>query len=302
MATGAEIIGTAFYYAFGYHTVEVYLAELDPAKLAISPKAHDLRPADRRAARADPARHRRRAAGAARGSRTARYRVLASRFADGKPARQLPLLRHPPRRSERHRPARASPRAARRARVRRLAESRRLARREQPRLARRRGRPQATSSTTCSTSGRSWAAARSTRSGIGRATSTSSSGGPAGSTLATLGLYTRPWLHIDYPDVPPSVGRFEGDAFDAGALEARVSEPGLRQHARRRCVLGGADRGALHERGASAAIVGKAQYSDPRATEYMTATLIKRRDKVLRTWLAGVNPIVDFAHRARRAS
>ena len=29
MASGAEIIGTAFYYAFGYHTVEVYLAELD---------------------------------------------------------------------------------------------------------------------------------------------------------------------------------------------------------------------------------------------------------------------------------
>ena len=24
MATGAEIIGTAFYHAFGYHTVEVY--------------------------------------------------------------------------------------------------------------------------------------------------------------------------------------------------------------------------------------------------------------------------------------
>ena len=31
LATGAEIIGTAFYYAFGYHTVEVYVAELDPA-------------------------------------------------------------------------------------------------------------------------------------------------------------------------------------------------------------------------------------------------------------------------------
>ena len=39
MATGAEIIGTAFYYAFGYHTVDVYLAELDPAKLVISPDA-----------------------------------------------------------------------------------------------------------------------------------------------------------------------------------------------------------------------------------------------------------------------
>src|SRR4029453_16439244 len=38
MATGAEIIGTAFYHAFGYHTVDVYLAELDPAKIEITPK------------------------------------------------------------------------------------------------------------------------------------------------------------------------------------------------------------------------------------------------------------------------
>ena len=29
LASGAEIIGTAFYHAFGYHTVDVYLAELD---------------------------------------------------------------------------------------------------------------------------------------------------------------------------------------------------------------------------------------------------------------------------------
>ena len=32
---------------------------------------------------------------------------------------------------------------------------------------------------------------------------------PGWLTLATLGLYTRPWMHIDYPEVPPSVGRFE---------------------------------------------------------------------------------------------
>jgi hypothetical protein len=41
------------------------------------------------------------------------------------------------------------------------------------------------------------------------------------------------------------------------------------------------------------AIVEKARYSDPRATDYMTGTLIKRRDKVVRTWLNGVNPVVD---------
>ena len=45
LATGAEIIGTAFYHAFGYHTVEVYLAELDPAQLVISDKATIVRPA-----------------------------------------------------------------------------------------------------------------------------------------------------------------------------------------------------------------------------------------------------------------
>jgi hypothetical protein len=41
------------------------------------------------------------------------------------------------------------------------------------------------------------------------------------------------------------------------------------------------------------AVVRKAQYSDPRATDYMTATLIMRRDKVLRTWLNVVNPVTD---------
>src|SRR4029453_15690554 len=39
MASGAEIIGTAFYHAFGYHTVDVYIAELDPAKITIAPGA-----------------------------------------------------------------------------------------------------------------------------------------------------------------------------------------------------------------------------------------------------------------------
>jgi hypothetical protein len=39
--------------------------------------------------------------------------------------------------------------------------------------------------------------------------------------------------------------------------------------------------------------VEKARYSDPQATDYMTATLIKRRDKVLSRWLNGVNPVVD---------
>ena len=39
LASAAEVIGTAFYYAMGYHTVEVYLADIDRAALKISPRA-----------------------------------------------------------------------------------------------------------------------------------------------------------------------------------------------------------------------------------------------------------------------
>ena len=55
---------------------------------------------------------------------------------------------------------------------------------------------------------------------------------PGWLTLATLGLYTRDWLHIDYPDVPPSVGRFEGQLVRSREVATRVSEPRVRQHAR----------------------------------------------------------------------
>ena len=41
------------------------------------------------------------------------------------------------------------------------------------------------------------------------------------------------------------------------------------------------------------AVVAKARYSEPGAAEHIVTTLIKRRDKVLRAWLTGVNPLVN---------
>ncbi len=43
------------------------------------------------------------------------------------------------------------------------------------------------------------------------------------------------------------------------------------------------------------AIVGAAKYDDPAATEYMTRTLIERRDKVTKVWLNVVNPLIKPA-------
>ena len=84
LTSGAEIIGTAFYHAFGYHAVDVYPAELDADRLVISEKATIRDPLNgkrRRMTRRDLNDVFKRAAR----EKSGRYRVIVSRFADGKP-------------------------------------------------------------------------------------------------------------------------------------------------------------------------------------------------------------------------
>ena len=158
MATGAEIIGTAFYHAFGYHTVDVYLADLDPDRLVISDKATYRDPLaggrKRPFTRSDVDKVLRRAARRADG----KYRVLVSRFADGKPLGNFRYYGTRPDDPNDIVAARAPPRAQGRARVRRVAEPRRFPRRQQPGHARSASRTDGTSNTTCSTLVRLWAA------------------------------------------------------------------------------------------------------------------------------------------------
>lgn len=84
LATGAEMVGTGLYHALGYHVVENYLVQIDPALLEIAPTATTRDRAGRRIPftatqlRAVFARAHRDADGT--------YRGLASRFAPGRPA------------------------------------------------------------------------------------------------------------------------------------------------------------------------------------------------------------------------
>src|SRR5262245_6342771 len=83
LASAVEIIGTAFYYAFGYSTVEVYLADLDRGALRISDKAMIRDPLSgkrRRMTKDDLDQVFERSARLPNG----RYRVLVSKFAPGK--------------------------------------------------------------------------------------------------------------------------------------------------------------------------------------------------------------------------
>jgi hypothetical protein len=296
MATGAELIGTAFYHAFGYHVVDVYLAEVDPARLEISPKAEIADPAlgrKRPLVRDDIDDVLRRSARQPDG----KYRVLASRFADGTPLGNFRYYGTRP-----DDPNDTVPHEHRR----------------ELRAARVFG---------------AWLNHDDSRGvnsldflppgppprwvkhymfdfgsilGSGTRFSQRNRAGneyllewaPGWAALATLGLYTRPWMHIKYPAVPASVGSIEGDAFVADRWKPEYPNQAF-ANMRPDDAFWAARIIAKFDDRAIRAIVEKARFSDARATDYLVETIIKRRDKVLNTWLTGVNPVVDVAMNAR---
>ncbi len=117
---------------------------------------------------------------------------------------------------------------------------------------------------------------------------------PAFKTLATLGLYIRPWILVDYWEEAKSVGRFEADFFDPVKWRPEYPNPAF-DNLRPDDAFWGARLVARFSDQAIRAVVGKARYSEPGAAEHIATTLITRRDKVLRAWLTGVNPITDPA-------
>lgn len=292
MASGAEIIGTAFYHAFGYHTVDVYLAELDPARIVIAPEAKvwDRMLGDRRTLqRRDVRAVLRRAARQPNG----KYRVLVSRFADGKPLGNFRYYRTRP-----DDPNDIVPHEHRR--------ELRAARVFGAWLNHDDSRGVNSLDMLATGGGRAYVKHYmfdfGSILGSGTVFAQRHRAGneyllewkPGWLTLATLGIYTRPWMHIDYPEVPASVGRFEGDAFDPERWRPEYPNPAF-ANMRADDAFWAARIVSRVDDEAIRAIVEKARYSDPRATEYVTATLITRRDKVVAHWLTQVNPLTDFA-------
>ena len=293
MASGAEIIGTAFYHAFGYHVVEVYLAELDPSKLVISDKATVFDPRlgrRRRLSRRDVDNVLSRGARLPNGN----YRVLASRFADGKPLGNFryygtrpddpnDIVPHEHRRELRG--ARVfgawlnhdDSRGVNSLDMLETAGDRRYVKHYMFDFG--------------SILGSGTVYSQRHRAGNEYILEWK----PGWLTLATLGLYTRPWMHIDYPDdMPPAVGRLEATAFDPVQWKPEYPNPAF-DNMRADDAFWAARIVATLDAASIRAIVEKARYSDPRATDYMTDVLMRRREKVLRQWLTAVNPVIDVA-------
>jgi len=111
-------------------------------------------------------------------------------------------------------------------------------------------------------------------------------------TLLTLGLYVRPWARFDYPDAPPAVGRFESDHFEPEKWKPEYPNPSF-DRMRPEDAFWAARIVARFDEPAVRAIVAKGRFTDKRAEDFIVRTLIARREKVLRVWLNGVMPLVD---------
>ncbi|HEX5216957.1 MAG TPA: hypothetical protein VFV98_15955 [Vicinamibacterales bacterium] len=293
MASGAEIIGTAFYHAIGYHTVDVYLAELDPAKLVISPDAKIFDPLigeKRTLSLRDVNRVLERASPQANG----KFRVLVSRFAAGtylgnfryygtRPDDPNDIVPHEHRRELRGARVFAAwlnhddSRGVNSLDFLETAGGKSFVRHYMFDFG--------------SILGSGTVFAQRHRAGNEYIFEQK----PGWLTLATLGLYTRPWLHINYPPQPPSIGRIEADAFDPVKWKPEYPNTAF-DNMRADDAFWAARIVAKFTPEMIRGVVAKARYSDPRATEYLIGVLLKRQKKVLTAWLAGVNPLVDFTN------
>jgi len=290
LASGSEIIGTAFYYAMGYNTVDVYLAEIDRTNLVISERSTIRDPLNgkrRPLRRSDLDDVFDRAARLPNG----RYRVLVSRFAAGTPLGNFRYYGTRP-----DDPNDVVPHEHRR--------ELRGARVFGAWLNHDDSRGINSLDMLETTNGRAWVKHYMFDFGsiLGSGTVFAQRHRPGNEyifeqrpgwlTLATLGLYVRPWMLIDYPEVPPSVGRFEAHAFEPQKWKPEYPNAAF-DNVRPDDAFWAARIVARFSDEMVGAVVQKAQYSDPRATEYLTRALITRRDKVLATWLNHVCPAVD---------
>jgi hypothetical protein len=116
-------------------------------------------------------------------------------------------------------------------------------------------------------------------------------GGATRRRFLTFGFDFSPWQTADYQDYP-SIGRFEGDAFDPETWKPRVPTAAFLEM-RDDDAFWAARRVMAFSDDLVRAIVKTGRFSDPKAEQYMGDVLVKRRNKIGRAYLTKINPIVD---------
>lgn len=290
MASGAEIISTKFFHAFGYNVPENYLATVMPSSLAIGSgtriadqdgRLHPMRPRDVDAVLAKAARN-------SDGS----FRVLASKALPGKPVGHFRYYGTRP-----DDPNDIYPHEHRRE-LRGLLVFAAWLNHDDSRsintldtLVRDGARSVVRHNLIDfgSTLGSGSTQAQTARAGNEYIWESR----PTIVTMLTLGFYVRPWVKVNYPNYP-SIGRFEASYFLPQEWKPEYRNPAF-TNARPEDGFWAARIIAACPDDTVRRIVQTARYSDPRASEYLVDTLLARKTKVLRAWLNGTNPVVNPA-------
>jgi hypothetical protein len=117
--------------------------------------------------------------------------------------------------------------------------------------------------------------------------------GPTFKTMASLGLWVRPYLKMDYPDYP-GIGRFESEKFRPELWRPEYPNPAFDAMDPYDAFWAAAIVMCFTD-DQIRAVVENGGLDDPLATEYMIGTLIERRDKIGRYYLNQVNPLDKFS-------
>jgi hypothetical protein len=117
--------------------------------------------------------------------------------------------------------------------------------------------------------------------------------GPAFRAMPRFGFDVRPWMRIEYPELR-GIGRFEAQRFIPEEWRPRVPNPAYVRSRPDDTFWAAMKLMGLSEDAIRAAVkAGK--YTDPAAEQFLVDALLERRAKIARTWLVGVNPIIEPA-------
>ena len=117
---------------------------------------------------------------------------------------------------------------------------------------------------------------------------------PTRRALPAFGFAPRRWMSVDYPHYE-QVGRFESASFSPEEWKPRIPNTAF-LNARADDLFWGARRLMMvMSEDLIRAAVRAGKYADAQTEDVLTRTLIERRDKIARSWLPAVNPIVEVA-------
>lgn len=110
--------------------------------------------------------------------------------------------------------------------------------------------------------------------------------------IFSFGLWTRPWMHAEYPEYP-AVGNYEGTFFEPENWKPEYPNPSF-DRMDEADAFWAARLLTYFTDDVIRGIVATGQISDPEAAEYLVDTLIKRRDKCIHYWIRQTNPLDRF--------